>query len=266
MDSDLTTLTTPAVIGDGQFQWQVPTGWTQGRGAFGGLVIAALVRSVEMAANSEERAVRTVDAHLVGPVVAGPADISVEALRIGNNVSSFAARLKQGGEVLAHAVLITGKVRSTEFDRQDMATPELPPWGEAMVLPIGPPLGPEFAGHFEFRSTGNLPFSASAQATSSGWVRPLNPGRARDAAYVAAQADAWWPAILARLSTPRPTATLSFNLQIVEDPAKLDPALPLFHRARALAGLGGYIAEQRELWTAEGKLVALNQQTFAVIR
>lgn len=264
--NDLTTLTTPDRITNDHFRWGVPEGWQQGRGAFGGLVIAALVRTVEIAADTPERPVRSVAAHLLGPVLAGPAEIAVERLRIGSGLSSLSATLRQGSEVLAHAVLVLGKERSTDFDRQDVIPPELPDWREVPPLPIRPPLGPEFAAHFEFRSLGTLPFSGAEEATSSGWVRPLTPGRARDAAYVAAQADAWWPAVLARLSMPRPTATVSYKLQIATDCAELDPTLPLFHRARALAGLGGYIAEHRELWSPDGRLVALNQQTFAVIR
>lgn len=264
--NDLTTLSTPTRIADDQFRWEVPEGWQQGRGAFGGLVIATLVRAVETVAETPERVVRTVAAHLVGPVLVGSADISVERLRIGNGVSSLAASLRQGDEVLAHAVLVLGKTRSTEFDRQDVSAPEIPDWQSFEPLPVRPPLGPTFAEHFEFRSTGPLPFSGGSRATSGGFVRPLLPGRARDAAYVAAQADGWWPAVLATLTAPRPTATVSYNLQLLTNPAELDPSLPLFHRARALAALDGYVAEHRELWTLDGRLVALNQQTFAVIR
>lgn len=264
--SDLTTLTTPTRIDDDHFRWEVPDGWRQGRGAFGGLVVAALVRTVEMAAGTPERPVRTVSAHLVGPVMAGPAEILVTTLRIGNGVSSLAASLRQGDEILAHAVLVLGKERMRDLDKQDLTPPELPPWQEVPALPIAPPLGPEFGAHFEFRSTGALPFTGGAHSTSSGFIRPLTPGPARDAAYVAAQADAYWPAILARMSEPRPTATVSYNLQITADCKELDPTLPLFHRARMLGSRDGYLAEHRELWTLDGHLVALNQQTFAVIR
>jgi len=38
-------LTTAAPAGDGRFLWDVPDGWQQGRGAFGGIVLAALTRA-----------------------------------------------------------------------------------------------------------------------------------------------------------------------------------------------------------------------------
>lgn len=264
--SSLTELSTPRRLDDDRFLWDVPAGWRQGRGAFGGLVVAALVRAVEMAAETKERHVRSVAAHLVGPVLDGPAEIAVSRLRIGNGLSSLSSMLRQGDEVLAQATVILGKERSTDFDCEDRSPLPSPPWEDVPPLPIAPPLGPEFAQHFEFRTAGPFPFTATAEARSAGWIRSKNPGQGRDAAHVAALADCYWPAILARASEPRPTATVAYNLQIVADCGELDPSLPLFHRGNALAGLGGYIAEHRELRTPDGKLVALNQQTFAVVR
>ena len=55
-------------------------------------------------------------------------------------------------------------------------------------------------------------------------------------------------------------------LQLLPTRAPLPGDQPLFHVARAVAGAEGYIAEQRELWTADGELVALNPQTFVVIK
>lgn len=264
--TDFTSLSTPVRIADDRFRWEVPEGWRQGRGAFGGLVIAAMTRAVEMTAASPERRVRNVSAQLVGPVLAGTVEIEVTPLRVGSGVTSFTAVLRQGDEIATQASVVLAKARSQDLDAVDLAAPELPPWEEVMVLPVAPPLGPEFAVHFEFRSTGQFPFSGSTHPSSSGYVRALQPGKARDAAYVAALADGYWPAILARMTEARPAATLSYNLQIVADPETIDPALPLFHRGRALASADGYIAEHRELWTPDGRLVALNQQTFAVIR
>ena len=263
---DFTTLSTPSRLGDDRFRWEVPEGWRQGRGAFGGLVIAALVRAGEMAAESPERRVRNVAAQLVGPVMAGPAEIEVTRLRVGSGVTSLSAVLRQGDGIAAQASLVLAKERSRDLDAVDLAPPELPPWEAIPPLPVAPPLGPEFAVNFEFRATGHFPFSGASQPSSGGYLCALRPGKARDAAYVAALADGYWPAILARLTQPRPTATVSYNLQIVADPRELDPALPLFHRGRALASADGYIAEHRELWSIDGNLVALNQQTFAVIR
>ena len=66
--------------------------------------------------------------------------------------------------------------------------------------------------------------------------------------------------------TPRPTATLAYTFQPLVDASRLDPEQPVYHRARAVAMRDGYSVELREIWSPAGELLALNQQTFAVIR
>jgi hypothetical protein len=92
------------------------------------------------------------------------------------------------------------------------------------------------------------------------------PGRARDAAYTVALIDAYWPGFLAAARGPRPAATLTFSLETASDLNGLDPEAPLFYRGRILAGRDGYAIEARELWGEDGRLVALNQQIFVVIK
>ena len=46
----------------------------------------------------------------------------------------------------------------------------------------------------------------------------------------------------------------------------LDPEAPLFYRGRMLGGRDGYAVEARELWGEDRRLVALNQQIFAVMK
>src|SRR5690606_21365142 len=99
-----------------------------------------------------------------------------------------------------------------------------------------------------------------------GWVRPKNPGAKRDAAYVAACIDAYWPAHLSRESQLRPMATVAFTVQPRPHFEGLDPEAPHFYRARVLATDGGYSVETRELWGEDGRLLGLNQQTFVSIK
>jgi hypothetical protein len=86
-----------------------------------------------------------------------------------------------------------------------------------------------------------------------------------DDALVVALADAWWPVELTRLTAPRLLVTLSFSLQILGAPS-LAAGAPLLHSACTLAGADGYVTEQRALWTEAGALLALNQQTFALVK
>ena len=55
-------------------------------------------------------------------------------------------------------------------------------------------------------------------------------------------------------------ATVAFTLQLLGGaPAGDDP---LYFRSTNPAIRDGYVSEQRELWTADGRLVALNPQTL----
>jgi hypothetical protein len=59
---------------------------------------------------------------------------------------------------------------------------------------------------------------------------------------------------------------VSFTAEIVADPAALDPREPFFYQARTVCEHDGFQLELRELYDARGAIVALNQQTFAILK
>jgi hypothetical protein len=168
--------------------------------------------------------------------------------------------------VLAHAVGVLGRDRAHGTDFHDLPQPAMPSWGEVDPIPGRLAFAPPFATFFEYRPLGPPPFSAGAEALVSGWVRARDPGPARDAAYITSLVDAWWPAIFSRLTEPRPMATVAFTLDLLDGLDGLEPGAPLFHTARGFAARGGYMVELRQLWGADGRLVALNHQTFTIIK
>ena len=243
----------------------VPDTWQQGRGAYGGFVAGALIRAFE--ASAPGRPLRSLTAELCGPLQPGTAAIALEVLRAGTAVTTTTARVVQDGEVLAHGVAVLGRARATDLDQTALRAPALRPWRETPVTPLVPPLGPPFAQHFEFRVTGALPFTGSAGAAEvEGWVRPKRPGARRDAAFLAACIDAYWPAMFTVEPAPRPMATIAFTFQPFDQAAGLDADAPFAYRARMAAVDRGYCVEFRELWAEDGRLLALNQQTCVVIK
>lgn len=258
-------VTTPEQVAPGRFAFTVHDGWQQGRGAFGGLALAAMARAVESFAATPERRLRTLTAELCGPVVPGPAEIVVEALRIGQGTSTIAARLLQGGALQTHAVVVLGRDREPATACDPLPCPPMPPWRDVASIPDGV-LAPPFARHFEYRPTGFIPFAGGSEPRAAGWVRLRDSGPLRDDAFVVAMADAWWPALFAVLRAPRPMATVTFTVDVVGDCAGLDPDAPLFHDARTLSARVGYAPELRTLWGADGRLLAINHQTFVIIR
>jgi len=252
-------------LGDGRYSAHIPDGWQQGKGAFGGLVLATLLRAVEHAEPEAERTLRSIAGEICAPVMVGAVTIQVELLRRGAAVSYFDARLLQDGQVQAHASVVLGAARPVQSGVPARIAPATLPWQQAPVIAVGPPMGPVFAQHFEYRPTGALPFVGGSEATAAGWVREKSARERFDACAVIGHLDAWWPAIYGVETMPRPCATVAFTAELLTDPATLPIDRPLFHSARVEALSEGYFVELRELWSGS-TLVALNQQTFAILR
>jgi hypothetical protein len=262
--ASLCDVLTPRPAGD-RFALEIDASWRQGRGAFGGLVIGALIRAIEERVADPARQVRSVTAELPGPAEPGVVELAVDTLRAGKNMSTVRATLDQAGEVRAHAVAILAAARPSAqaIAWNELVAPEAPPWQDVPVLPAGP--WPTFAQHFEYRIVEGIP-ATGGPARALGYVRPRDPGPRRDTAYIAAMMDAWWPAALVRFPAMRPIATIAFTLELVAGVTGLDPDAPLLYRASVPVCGDGYFLETRELWGADGRLVARNHQTFAIIQ
>ena len=261
--ASLAEVCTPRPVGN-QFSLDVPAGWRQGRGVFGGLVVGALISAIEQRLGDPARKVRSVTAELPGPVEAGSVEIAVEPLREGKSVSTLRAQLSQRGEVQSHAVAILGAARPgrAALAWNDLAPPESPRWQD---VPTIPNVGVEFARQFEYRIVEGIPLLGKT-TRAIGWVRACDPGPDRGAAYIAALIDAWWPTLFNRFTEMRPMATIAFTLDLLGHLDGLDPEAPLLYRATAPVCSDGYFVESRELWGEDGRLVALNHQTFVVIQ
>lgn len=255
-------------IDDSTFAFDVDDGWQQGRGAFGGLVVGAMVRAAVVVTDDVARKVRSVTAELLGPVLPGACTLKIERLRQGSGVQAVRVRLLQGenNDELCQAVVVTGKDRPGTPSWSTSSAPAIPDWRTVAQIALEPPLAPVFTQHFNFRVTGAYPYGGAAVASADGFIQAKQSQPSVDAAVIAALADAWWPAALATFIEPRPTATITYALELCRNLDDLDGTLPLFHTARADVAQDGYSVEHRALWTPDGRLVAQNQQLFAIIR
>jgi len=247
--------------------WRVPEGWRQGRGAWGGLVVAAVVRAAQESDRATEghRPLREVSLHIVGPVPAGDVSITATLVRRGSATGIWQVSVG-ADEVWATATVVFGADRATDVTgRPVLHMPEVTAWADLEPLTLGPPLAPEFLQHLAVRPLSGYPYSDTADEVVA-WVAPAIPIAAYDEATLVGMVDAMWPAALVQVSTPRPMATLSFSATLLVDPATVDPAEPLLHRGRLLALSAGYATETRELWTSDGRLAVHNTQGITIIR
>ena len=83
MDSPLDRALALHPLADGRFRAMIPDGWQQDKGAFGGLVMAILVRAIEGAEPDGERRLRAVTGEIPAPGAGGEAEVRVELLRRG---------------------------------------------------------------------------------------------------------------------------------------------------------------------------------------
>jgi acyl-CoA thioesterase len=268
--ASLSDVIVPRPVGD-HYELDVLEGWRQGRGAFGGLIVGALLNAIEDHVADPLRKVRSVTAELPGAVEPGTVEIAVQTLRRSNNVSTVRAALSQNGEIRSHVVAVIAADRRAADGVAPAAWNELTPpaalpWTELAAFGARRP-GPEaeFAQHFEYRLVEGMPMSGGP-GRALGWVRPRDPGPRRDAAYIAALIDAWWPVAFIKFTAPRPMATIAFTLDICGGVDGLDPEAPLLYRGSSPVCTDGYALETRELWSEAGRLVAINHQTFVVIR
>jgi len=246
--------------------WDVPEGWLQGRGAWGGLVVAAAVRAAR-AVDPDAPPLREISVHMVGPVLPGPARVACTLVRRGSATAVWqVAIVSAEGETWAVATVVFGGARALDVDAHPRLTmPEAPEWSALEPLVLEPPLAPEFLQHLAVRPVGGYPYSGSADDVL-GWVAPAVEIDAYDDATLTGMVDALWPAALVQVTTARPMATLSFSATLLVDPASVDARTPLLHRGRMLGMAEGYSTESRELWTADGRLAVHNSQVIAIIR
>jgi acyl-CoA thioesterase len=223
---------------------EIAAGWRQGRGAFGGLTVGEMIRAAEAAVGDPARKVRTVTAELFAAVDAGPAEVTVEVLRTGHSVSVVRVLLAQA-EAKAHAVVLLGAHRpgAGPAGWQTLTPPESTPWRQLAPTELSGTAFPEFAAHYEYRFIEGAPFTGGDVARTV----------------------AWYPAAMVRLAGPRPMATIAYTLEVVGGVDGLDPDAPLLYRGTVPVCADGYFLETRELWGEDGRLVALNHQTFAII-
>lgn len=260
--TDFATLTAIHPREEGIFIIDVPDGWQQGRGAFGGFGIACLVRALETTEPNGDRPLRSISAELCGPLMPGAAEIRVEVLRRGSGMTTATARTIQDGTVVAHATALLGRARpGTSYD--GLTKPDLDAKG--VLMPMEVPR-PRFTRFFEYHNIGAWPFEGRREAQVDTWVRLLKPGKIFDTAHLAAISDATWPAIFPTLTTLQPMSTISYTLQAFGPWDGLRTDAPIYHRARVLWARDGHASEVRELWTADGRLLALNHQLFATTK
>jgi acyl-CoA thioesterase len=255
------TAVTP--LGGGRYAADVSDGWLI-QNPNGGYLAAILVRAVLAEVADPARRLRSITLHYLRPGQVGPCEVHVMIERAGRGMTTATARLVQGGKDALLAIVALGVDRDGPA-HDDHPMPAVPPPEE---LPrrdaAGVPM--TFRHRFDTRTAfGPEPFSGTFadEAVTGGWIRFADDEAFDDVALVLL-CDAWPPAAfaIAELPVGVPTIDLTVHLRHVPSP-EADWALVRF-RTSVIAD--GYLEEDGEVWSADGRLLAHSRQLAVAVQ
>lgn len=269
-DPKFTRDTAVTRTGDRAFEAHIDPGWWIVNGPNGGYVAAILLRALTHTVDDPERAPRSFTAHFTAPPAAGPVRLETRVERTGRSLTSLSAFMWQGDRLCALAMAAYSRPRARpEF--HDARCPRVEP-PEACVR-----LGDIMEGTIPLRaqydqrvvSPGFAP--PELQAVTGGWTRLVDPCPA-DAHVIAAYADSWPPPIFRRpgadgkpMFLPNSTIDLTVHFRCPLPLADDRPDayyLTLF--TTRVAG-DGFVDEDGEVWSADGRLLAQSRQLAAIL-
>jgi acyl-CoA thioesterase len=265
MNPFLTATTWPCIT-PGRYRGTLDETWYQGRGVYGGVLAASVLRAMRAEVPDTERRPRSLTVHFAAPAVAGPALLDVRVEREGTRVSHLSARVLQADKpvALATATFAASRRESVHYDRS--TRPAVPPPSEVEFIPWNP-FFPVFVKHFELAFChGSMPYSGAEHPRLGGWMRLVEP-TLLDAPLAAAYLDSWPPGVLAVVSDPRAAASVDFRIDFFADLPRASAVVGEHHlvTVESTFASDGYTEELRELWTEDGVRLAQCRQLIALL-
>ncbi|HWC40079.1 MAG TPA: thioesterase family protein [Acidimicrobiales bacterium] len=242
-------------VGGGRWHGRLSDRWNIGAGINGGYLASFVLNALRSDSPAPDPLTMTV--HYVQRPRPGPAAVTTDIVRAGRSHATVSARLEQAGAPVAVALATFGEWRPpTPIDFQpEMPTVPDPDRCVEMEHPAAPDM--TFLDRFRYRvaSPEDHVFARSTpgSARSGGWIRLAD--RELDALAVPLVMDAWPPAIFASfLGGGAPTIELTVHWR--------GRPGTVWHLARFASRqlAGGYVEEDGELWTEDGRLVAQSRQ------
>ena len=261
-------------LGVGRYEGSIDRGWWIQRGPNGGYIAAMILQAIMLETADPQRAPRSLTIHYTRPPAEGPVDVEVTTEREGRMVSTLSARMLQNGKLMAVALAAVAKDQPA-MSFSDARPPAVRPPDELaagptdMPSPSGGPNEIPMRQRYESRwAIGAPPGATSGGAAPAdtrggvpaevgGWIRLADPTRV-DHTVVAALTDAWMPAVFSRMQVPVAVPTVELTVHFREPPA-FEPQWSLV-RFRSRHAAHGYVEEEGEVWSEDGRLLAQSRQ------
>ncbi|MCP5065994.1 MAG: thioesterase family protein [bacterium] len=250
-------------LADGSFEACIDRGWWIVRGPNGGYIAALMSNALTQSVGDPERTPRSLTIHYLSAPTEGPARMTTQIEREGRSLSTLTIRMEQQGRLRALGLAAYSTPRqSTEFIHATM--PEFPEPEQLEPASAHIPIH----GRYEYRFIPDAsPGVGSERAMTAAWIRPSEP-RPLDYALLSAYADALPPAVFARITGDArgefqgmPTVDLTIHFRC---PPRGDEdfCLAVFRSSMARQG---YIEEDGEIWSRDGRLLAQSRQLAVIL-
>jgi acyl-CoA thioesterase len=260
-------------LGEGRYRGRIDRGWWIERGPNGGYVAALILRGLALAAQDAgdvDRAPRSLTIHYLAPPAEGEVELHTVIERRGRQLTYVSGRLRQGDRLLGSAMAaFSPSLPGVEFC--DMQMPDVPsadkvPTSEPMVGPSG--VSVPMRERYEMRwAIGAEPFTAGPTAVAGGWIR-LNEDEGRspvDHPLVAALTDAWIPPVFTRITERMAVPTVDLTIHFRSPLDGLDPDGWFLVAFRSQLAADGFVEEDGEVWTPDGRLLAHSRQRAVLL-
>lgn len=254
-------------VADGRFAAEIDPAWSIGGVPNGGYLLAILARAA--LAESTDADPLAISGHFTRPPAFGPAEVHVELVKRGRQVSTVRATLWQDGKARLDTLISTGRLPEPDptLAYDDRPAPQLPepgacPRSEHGVLPVAlldvveqrldPATSPFKLGD------GGVETAPSGTPELRGWIR-LADGADPDPVFLALACDAFPPTVF-NLGAFGWAPTVELTLLLRGRPA------PGWLRCETSTGSvsGGWFDEGCRLWDSTGRLVAQSRQLALV--
>jgi acyl-coenzyme A thioesterase PaaI-like protein len=249
--------------GGGQYTGQLDPAWQIAGKPNGGYLLSVLGRAALAEVGAGYPHPLVASAHYVAPPELGPADLTVQVLRLGRRTAQTRVSLATAAGPCVEALVTCGQLDPAEPFFDGVRPAELPPEDACPRLPVeGPgfevPLMGVLAERLDPTTMGWAVGRPSGRGELRGWVR-FDDGREPDPLALLTVVDALPPATFDLGVTGWvPTLELSCHVRAVPAPG----ALVVRQRARHVAG--GRVDEECDVWDSTGRLVATGHQLAGV--
>ncbi len=234
------------------------------RSLFGGygLALALAAMDGEVASidpGAPVRTPRSLTMHFLRPFTLGGFRAEVTNDRVGRTVTTLTARLSCNGTLCGLAIATYATDRpSPEFS--DATMPQVAPVG-VDEEPAGVLLRVAAHDHFHFWPRHTTLEGDGGRAFAGGWIIPRTPEPVT-AGLVCAYGDIWVPVVHQRITTPAISMTSDFtaHFRMPLPSPDIDPSSPVLVSMSTRAAVNGFVDEDTEIWTGDGRLLASTRQ------